>query len=235
MYELKSSKSLNWDFYGSEFPDRYTKESKLDFELHKIVSDIMVKDEWTRILDVGGGPNYTAPLRRLFDQSKYNHVYATVDLLDPFVKPNNINEEIEVRQVDWDYISHNVAQRTRNSDTPYDLIICRGALNYLTLDQIKDLSYCLRTGGLFMANSFMTPNEISREITTGGGSQGMEEATFRKEGDLIIMTHKLSFGDDRIEHESYYHDPMDVIRALGPEGVTMECYGTNSVLYKYKK
>lgn len=236
MYELKHNKTLNWDIYSSQFPARYQKETKLDFELHKIVSTILEDKQWYRILDVGGGPNYTPALRRLFEQSKHKDVRVTIDLLDPFVVPLVIKgSDIETRQVDWDYIIGKVANRNRNSDPGYDLIVCRGALNYLTLQQIDQLGYSLREGGLFIANSFMDPHEVTRDIVTGGGDKGKEEATYRKEGDQIIMTHRLYVNGEMVEHESYYHNPLDVMRRLGPDGSSMECYGINSILYKLQK
>lgn len=66
-YKLKCD--FDWNAYSTLFPTRYLKESRLDFELHKIVSDISLRLSWikteVKILDVGGGPQFTPALRRM--------------------------------------------------------------------------------------------------------------------------------------------------------------------------
>lgn len=214
--ELKNS-GVDWGDYFDTFPNRYLKESKLDFELNKMVSDIMQKEEWTRILDVGGGPGFTSALRRLLIQSIFTDLQVQIRLLDPFVKMMNYKDEmnasIDTEQVDWNHIE-NISNGSRNSPAQYDLIICRGSLNYLTLDQIEMLSMSVARGGILLANSFAEPVEIERMVKIGenGERTGKESCTYKKVGDVTIMKHHLEVDDRVIEHESYYHDPKDVMR-----------------------
>jgi hypothetical protein len=228
--------NVDWNNYSNDFPTRYLKESRLDTELHKIVSDLMLKNEYINILDVGGGPQFTMALRRFIGYRDD----VVLSLLDPYVKMNVICENDQCIQTTWDIVKK-IVEGNRNSEPKFDLIVLRSSLNYLTLDEINILSSCVRSDGLLIANSFANALEVKRKIVTGDGRLGYEECIPVQHGDMTLMQHILMIENHNapietvVKHNFYYHNPMDVVCALGSDGVSIEFYNNNSVLYKYKK
>lgn len=237
-YQLKNN-GVDWNNYNNEFPSRYIKESKLDFYLHRIVSDILAKPKYDRILDVGGGPNFTSALRRIIDQSAFVGDLGKIDLLDPYVKMNDIGDKykIETEQVDWDRIKSLIKpRRFKDQDPKYNLIVCRGSLNYLTLEQIAIISCALDNNGTLIANSFADPTEIVRDVSLLDGTSAKESCVASTINGQVIMKHMLEVGNNKvITHESYYHKPFSVVEAIGSDNIQVEFYGKNSVLYVYNK
>ena len=156
MEEKLINKNVDWNNYKTTFPERYLKESRLDFELHNIISDILINKKCVKILDVGGGPNLTPALNRLFSDDK-----VLIELLDPYciVNPNLGNN---IQQTSWDYIKRNVAPQGKYSHEPYDLIVLRGSINYLTLEEINTIYNCIACNGILIANSFAEPKAMDR-------------------------------------------------------------------------
>ena len=222
------NKNVDWNNYRLTFPKRYLKDSKLDFELHKIISDILINGKYCKILDVGGGPDLTTALHRLFNNDK-----IVINLLDPNCTINPILTVDNIRQTTWDNIERNVVPL----HDPYDLIVLRGSINYLTLEQISLLEECLAVGGILIANSFAEPTEMDRICFNYDNTiTGREICEPFMNGEQTIMRHSVSWNnEEKIVHDFYYHYPINVVRYLNFHNVNVLFYGENSVLYTLKK
>lgn len=221
------NKNVDWNEYKNTFPIRYiARESKLDTELHKIISDIIEKRNFCKILDVGGGPEFTIALHRIINEWKFD-CQGELYLLDPFVTMKETADFC--RQIDWDYIKYNEDFGYKEK---FDLIVMRGSMNYLTLPEINTISNVLNYDGILIANSFALPKNISREIETAY-SKGKETCEIMTTPDGIRMFHRLEIILDgkTFEHEFYYHGPFEVVDAM-ENRVDISFYGSNSVLYK---
>ena len=163
------------------------------------------------ILDIGGGINGTEVL---------NKPNFTVDLLDPFIekKPDWMNEK-----VNW------------STNKIYDLVICRGSLNYLTIDELNSIKSLLVSGGRFIANTFLNhpPDEwISRFYGTVSGLKGNER--FRFNCEKSIIEHELipEYGES-IFHSFFYYS-REFYEKMFP-GVEFIEHKENSIILNWNK
>jgi len=171
-----------WSNYRDTFPTRYIEEGYFDKWLSEEIEDWYINTA----LDIGGGTEGTQVL---------NQPNLKVSLLDPFVdkKPDWMYDK-----VDWD---------TTNK---YDLIVCRGSVNYLTIEQLKKIKTMLNVGGEFIFNTFVNPPPVTwteRPYKTLDGVKGTERSKFNPDDDTI--QHELiSENGDKTEHIILYYAPI---------------------------
>lgn len=213
---------MEWTKYNDNFPDRYTKKSRIDAEIKdaawsigvsKMTSDSMA----LTVLDIGGGVYGT------FDRDS---MPGDCYLLDPNIDkaPDWYNGK-----VDWENIF----------DEKFDLIVARGSINYLKPDEIRKITSHLKKTGIFVANTFLFPTTVEREYKVRGVPTGIEKSTYRENTDLQyewngVIQHQLR-PHDRLSiicHNFYYYDLLKYISFFKPNEVSFETYGSNSVIIK---
>jgi protein-L-isoaspartate O-methyltransferase len=167
----------DWNLYRGQFPKRYWEAGEFDSRLTGYLNSV----ESCSILDVGGGVG-TEVLKPLVDR------HCLIDLLDPFVssKPDWMNAKVGY-----------------DTDKQYDVIVIRGAINYLSLEQLSKISEMLK--GVMFANTFLNPPSVEwteRAVENIEGQKGVER--FRLQDRTI--QHQVIFPDSKIEHEFHYRD-----------------------------
>ena len=131
---------INWTKYTDMYPDRYIKESKIDDEIRKLISNPF-SHLTPKTLDIGGNINGTQVLRT-----------TNCFFLDPHIKKPNWYEE----QITWDDV-YNIKHK-------FDIIVAKNSFNYLTEKELKSIPHVLNKGGVFIANTFIKPTEINRGV-----------------------------------------------------------------------
>lgn len=194
----------NWNLYRTYFPKRYWQNSHFDEELKKLI--LSAKPQ--TVLDVGGGAEGTEVLKDFSNLEVY--------LLDP-----NIDAKPEWMKgtIDWN----------NSSDHKFDLIVLRGCINYLTLDQMTELTLWLNKGGMIIANTFLNPPSTDwteRPVENQALEVGVER--FRLVDNVV--EHQLKFDRYEINHSFYYYTLEQYFEAFKVLGYTK--YGTNSVILK---
>ena len=210
---IKTNNNL-WMEYENDFPEKYWGEGDFDLQLIAILKPLLDFQN-IEILDVGGGCFGTKILKNEILNSK-----SSIDLLDPFVKekPSWYREKI-----DWN-----------QNDKYFDVIISRGAVNYLEEHHFQKINHFLKPGGLFMFNTFLKkPSEdwVEKEFMTQGGEKGIEKS--RLNGNKI--EHQLVFSHKIIEHFFYYYSLEDYQKFLKNYDIYVEQYKKNSFLLMCKK
>ena len=185
-----------WNNYRDFFPHKYWKWGKFD----DIVEQTIQNRKPENALDIGGG---------VFGSDVLKKSNVTSDLLDPYinVKPNWMNNLTK-----W------------NNDKKYDLVICRGAINYLTKEEIALIPTFISSGGIFLANTFLDkPSDVKTSFfTADNGLKGVEKAYFENG----LIKHELNFADFSIHHQFFYYSKNDY--QLFFKNVEFKQYGTNS-------
>lgn len=156
--------SIDWNKYYKTFPQRYIEWNPFDNFVSHYVDKYGPKDA----LDVGGG---------VYGTSALSPIIPT--LLDPYVDP---------RRPWWfrEVISWGDLHET------YDLIVCRGSINYLTPQQIQLLAF---SGDNIIANTF-------------NPSLGMK---YRKYESLSSSGLEISITREDLVHHALIDDHMNVL------------------------
>lgn len=197
----------DWNKYRGEFPRRYWEHGIFDEKLALILPELHKQYSFTSALDVGGGILGTLILK---DFSKDNNV--EVDLLDPFIlqKPEWMRNK-----VNWD------------SHEQYNLVVARGSINYLTLEQMSKLKIMMSPSSVFIANTFLnapSSNWSEREVTNIHNEKGVERS--RLIGNVI--EHEIIFPKYKHLHTFFYY-PLEILeKVLGSLEVVN--YSKNSSL-----
>lgn len=192
---------MNWNKYNDIYPDRYLKASEFDVKKHQFIDilSFLNKRNPLIILDIGGGKNGSID----YEQRKGNHVY----LLDPYV--TGIPEDYS-GVIDWN-----------TKFLSFDIIICRGAFNYLSEQEIKRIPNLLKTTGLFVFNTFSKPTQITRSYEKDGIVSGFEETRFIKDENILV--HKLIPNSGSIiEHDIIYYSPEKIQELFKRNIITKE-------------
>lgn len=196
--------NLNWNNYRNDFPDRYWKSGHFD----ELLNDFLINNNFKTCLDVGGGFYGTEVLK--------NH-QLIVSFLDPNIdkKPDWMFEKI-----DWD-----------NLNKKYDLIVCRGSMNYLDKRCFELLKNSLNKDGFIIANTFLNPPSntfTEREIINGNKEIGVEKVRLNDNK----VEHFLIYSNKIIEHFFYYYSKNDY-DFIFPDNKIIK-YGSNSYLLKWQ-
>ena len=189
----------DWQKYRDFFPTRYFHPGEFDEHIHQFLKQKTV----STILDIGGGAFGTEVLKS---------ANAQVYLLDPYIE----------KAPDW-----MVGKVDENHSMQFDLVVCRGAINYLTLEQMQKINSWIKNGGVFMANTFLTPPSTSwveREVVNQANIKGKER--YRLQGNVV--EHELIFPDYEIKHEFFYHDLDTYYKAFG--SLSYKTHGKNSAI-----
>ncbi len=202
----------DWNKYREEFPARYWQHGLFDEKLLNVLKEFSPQYKFQSALDIGGGVLGTLVLK---DFSQTNNI--KVDLLDPFIskKPEWINEHIN-----WD------------NNKEYDLIVARGSINYLTVEQLHKIKAMLTPNGVFVANTFLNaPSQewSEREAINMHGEKGIERS--RLVGNVI--EHQIIFPKYKHLHTFFYYSLEDYKKALGT--IKTDNYAKNSSLIILKK
>jgi SAM-dependent methyltransferase len=178
-------KKIDWETYKDIYPDRYIQRSPFDDKVSSYISMINFLSQMPiLILEIGGGINGSISE----EYSKYNHCY----LLDPFI-PNCPEEYID--KVNWD------------TNFKFDLIVCRGAFNYLSIDEIKSIVGLLKPKGLFIFNTFSSPSEGTRTYKKDGIQAGFEKTILEKN----ILKHELHRDNgDIVWHDIIFYTTSEI-------------------------
>jgi len=119
-------------------------------------------------------------------------------LLDPFVDAPDWMEG----SVDWD------------TNKQFDLIVCRGAFNYLQRKQILKIPGMLKPNGVFIFNTFYEPKNGSRRYENSkSGVQGVEK--FQRVGDQIVHRLEPDGEDFAIQHKIKVRPVQEIVKLLG--------------------
>lgn len=193
--------SIDWNKYKELYPDRYLKPSAFDAKKHQFIDilSFLNKRNPLVILDIGGGKMGSVDL----DQRDGNHVY----LLDPYVI--GVPEKYS-GTTDWS-----------SKLIKYDIIICRGAFNYLSEEQIKKITDLLKPNGLFLFNTFSKPNKIMRSYNINGIHAGFEETRYIK-SENIIKHMLIPNNGSIIEHDIIYYPPEKIQELFKNSIITKE-------------
>ena len=195
-----------WNDYRAIFPSRYIENGYFDERISQFISEF----EYISVLDVGGGTTGTEALKK---------PNVVVDLLDPFV---NIKPEWMNKKIDWDY------------SNKYDLIVCRGSVNYLTIEEFICIQDMLDPGGSFLFNTFLDqPSEewSERPYVTIDGNSGIERSRFNRSNSTI--EHELEYDGGVLPHIINYYSE-DQYKTIFP-GIFIEKYKKNSAICLYLK
>jgi len=215
----RAIREVDWETYEEVFPDRYLEPSAFDSKVGEIVDHLYVRygtSNFVRsVLDIGGGKSGT----RYLDQTQFSGGnFLSCWLLDPFVDAPDWMEG----SVDW------------NTDKQFDLIVCRGSFNYLQRQQIMKIPSMLKSGGVFIFNTFYEPKNGSRRYKNSrSGTEGME--MFRRVGNHII--HRLEPDDEDyvIQHKIKIRPVEEIVKFLGTEGLSFEFLGTNTLFVRLER
>jgi hypothetical protein len=197
----------DWNKYRDEFPKRYWEHGIFDEKISNLLETMHQKHQFKSALDVGGGIFGTLVLK---DFAQKNNI--AVDLLDPFI---SVKPEWMRNKVDWNILGQ------------YDLIIARGSINYLTLEQMSKLKNLMSPSSLFVANTFLkAPSSewSEREVTNIHEEKGIER--FR----LIenVIEHEIIFSKYKHLHTFFYY-PIKKYKEIW-ENLEIVNYSKNSSL-----
>lgn len=212
-----------WQDYANTFPDRYLQAPKQWAPIDTAITKwIVERRELIRppacCLDIGGGPEGTQALKPITNGKKpKGYVWG----LDPHVTQASWQEPIA-----WE----------QTKDNYFDLIIAKNSINYLTLAQIKRVVKMVSSGDIFLFNSFLQPTEIHRPFqNTKGGKSGVEHTHYNPKTKKIHHTLDIEVPHKKTIKHSFNFYPEETFRTLFQNGkLTVQPYGTNSVLYTYQ-
>lgn len=200
---------IDWTAYRETFPDRYIQPGELD----ELVSQILLKfpKPPAMCLDIGGGTTGTSALRS---------ENATAFTLDPHVSPPPWQTPIT-----WD------------TKETFDLIVARGSINYLTVEELRKIPRLLKPQGRAIFNTFLTPKEISRPFHNSlSGTSGTEFTRIQKRGETETIHHTLQIsGGQTIEH-TFFHHPLKLLLSIFSNNFQSSIsLNNNSLLCRFKK
>lgn len=197
---------VDWTKYRQTFPKRYTKPGLLDNTLEALL-DLRPRrsPKPIEVLDVGGGEG--TPVLK-----KYAARGVDTWLLDPAVPPAS-----------WMCGSITWKQFLETPSTIYDIIVCRGSLNYLLLSYIEKL---FPRCDVFIANTFIHPPPDAWSSRSVEESDDVERFRFRP--DTRTVEHELVTDNGVICHSFWWHKETD-LRAVLP-GAHFQKHGRNSML-----
>lgn len=194
---------IDWKKYRDQFPAKYWQSGMFEMMVPHLLPSY---DNAKTLLDIGGGITGTECVKPFV--SKYNiHTY----FLDPFVeKPDWINEAVT-----WDNLPI------------VDVMVCRGAINYLTPEQLDLLNQHLTPNGVIFFNTFILPplpewNE--RSVVNFAGQTGVER--YRLVGNIV--EHQLEIGETKVDHTFFWYSLADFKTHFA--FVNKSDYGINSIL-----
>lgn len=191
---------MNWNQYQELFPSRYIKHGVFD----QYVLSALDTHKPQSILDVGCGIHGTKVL------SQHKNVFY----FDPYIDEGP----------SW-------AKRVEDGFTQkFDLIVCRGSVNYLKPDEICNLyDEHLNSQGHFLANTFSSPPDesLSRPYQTIAGIEGKESSEYDPESKMIH--HTICINGEEIKHDFYYHDERVLAHCFNGHMSYIK-HGKNSVI-----
>ena len=197
----------DWNKYREEFPKRYWEQGLFDEKLSSMLDSMYKEYGFKSALDVGGGILGTLVLK---DFAQHNNV--EVDLLDPFI---SVKPEWMRNKVNWD---------TKEN---YDLIVARGSINYLTLEQMAKLKDLMSPSSILIANTFLNAPSSQwseREVSNIHDEKGVERS--RLVGNII--EHEIIFPKYKHLHTFFYYPKEDFQNAWG--NIEIINYAKNSSL-----
>jgi hypothetical protein len=205
----------DWNNYKKDFPERYIQDGYFDEYLNEIIDEM--SDAEISVLDVGGGVEGTKAL---------NRECLKVKLLDPFIDGC---PDWMVGTVDWD------------SDEKFDLVVCRGSINYLSEEQMYILHSMIKPGGILVANTFleMPPKEwTERPYQTIDGKKGVERFRQKPSEYEWIYSMKIEHelipeNGEPIKHLFNFYKPSRWNNFFND--VLIQKYKSNSAILEYKK
>jgi len=191
---------MDWNNYQRNFPAKYIPMSRAMGD--KIYS-ICKANTINTVVDIGGGKNSAIFMHIIINAN------TKIYLLDPYIidNPSWISEK-----VGWDI--HNV----------YDLGVCKGAINYLSIDQIRMIPTMCKRFVINTYNKAPSTTWKSSEFTTLNDKEGTERV--RKNGPII--EHQLVFKDKMITHTFWDYKIKDLKQWLG--NCNTKRYNNNSIL-----
>lgn len=203
----------NWNLYRDQFPTRYWEIGSFDEKLIHRLNSYVLNYNPKNCLDIGCGALGTLVLKE-FSQ---NH-NISVDMLDPFInlKPNWMN-----KQISWNNIPKNY----------YDILVLRGSINYLSIEQLISCKNSLKYNGILIANTFLkepSENWRERKVKNLKGEEGIEKSRLFNGK----VQHQIIFDDYFVEHEFYYYSKEKYMKIF--DQIKFEEYG-NSTLIEIKK
>lgn len=197
----------DWNKYREEFPKRYWEHGIFDEKLSTMLEAMHKEYQFKSGLDVGGGLLGTLALKEF---AQHNNV--EVDLLDPFI---SVKPEWMRNKVDWDI------------NGQYDLIVARGSINYLTLEQMAKLKSLMSPSSILIANTFLNAPSSQwseREVTNLQGEKGIERS--RLVGNII--EHEITFSKYKHLHTFFYY-PVEEFQKVW-KNIEIINYAKNSSL-----
>ena len=176
--------NVDWNTYLDVFPDRYINLGPFDDLINKTVTNLLNKNKTIDALDVGGGKEGTLALK---------NPNIKTWLVDPFI--TNLPE--------W-MISNwkNLKAIPNDNNQKYHLIVARGSFNYLTGIEMRCICDRLKSGGIFLFNTFMLPKTGERSyVNSKTQIKGIER--YYDEGRIIRHQLIPENGENIIEHNFY--------------------------------
>lgn len=198
-----------WLNYENKFPKKYWEQGFFDQKL-LIFLQILAKDQSLKILDIGGGCFGTKILKN--EVIKMNH---KIYLLDPFVS----------KKPDW----YESIVNWSTKEEYFDVVICRGAINYLEEKHFQKIHDFLKVNGVLFFNTFLKkPSEdwVEKEFINLEGEKGIEKS--RLYGKKI--EHELIFKNQNIKHFFNYYSLEDYYKFLSKFEISITQYKANSFL-----
>jgi hypothetical protein len=197
----------DWNKYREEFPKRYWEQGLFDENLSSMLESMHKEYGFKSALDVGGGVLGTLVLK---DFAQHHNV--EVDLLDPFI---SVKPEWMRNKVDWDI------------ENKYDLIVARGSINYLTLEQMSQLKRMMSPSSILIANTFLNAPSSQwseREVSNINDEKGIERS--RLVGNII--EHEIIFHKYKHLHTFFYYPIEEFQKVWG--NIEIINYAKNSSL-----
>jgi hypothetical protein len=202
----------DWNKYREEFPKRYWEHGLFDQKLSSMLESMHKQYQFKSALDVGGGVLGTLVLK---DFAQNNNIET--DLLDPFI---SVKPEWMRNKVDW------------SIGGQYDLIVARGSINYLTLEQMAKLKHLMSPSSILIANTFLNAPSSQwseREVSNIHGEKGIEKS--RLVGNVI--EHEIIFPKYKHLHTFFYY-PLEEYQKVWGSIETIN-YANNSSLIIVKR
>lgn len=207
-----SPKSINWETYLEDFPDRYINPGRFDAMLESILSGF---SEPVEALDVGGGRTGTLALNR-------PNVRAW--LADPFIKSC---PDWMVSNLCQDQCTTSIYMIPERTHQRFDLVVARGSFNYLAPNEIYTVGELLKPGGLFFFNTFTSAKNSERPyINSKTGKKGLEKSIVEEN---TVRHFLIEENGEEIEHcfNVYNRDRIEYSMAAAELEPTYEEHGNS--------
>ena len=211
--EAADRRKVDWNLYREQFPARYWEEGEFDERLEQFFGQV---GKVSTALDIGGGVLGT---RALKDFARRRQLVC--DLLDPYVAA--LPEHFQSAR-SWEDIG----------PRQYDVLVARGSINYLSVEQLRVVRGVMSPGGCFVANTFLkapSTQLVRRKAFNAKGQEGFEESQ------LIgnVVHHRVVFGEGLPEGQGYdvshtfFFHPLETYQAIFPN-LQVTTYGKNSAM-----